>query len=139
MGDDDDLQCIDCERYLDVDSLIDINDELDWPPCGPICHQCLVARFKRQAAEVAALKAEAERLTPREMTLQEVCDVLNHHGYASSRSWRPRSLVRPIVECGQKCQCLLYGPASHYIAHGLLRDAGPTAEREPARGEESGG
>jgi hypothetical protein len=69
------------------------------------------------------------------MTLQEACDVLNKHGYEGRSDHH--------LEDGHRWSKTLSRFTGDrdfvYIAQGLLRDAGPTAEREPARGEESGG
>jgi hypothetical protein len=146
MGDDDGaMDCIDCNTMLSLD------DGGEWPSIGPICYGCLDDRRERLAADVAALKAEVERLTPREMTNAEVCEVLNKHRYLADRRVG-YDLTWKIDVRGRFANGTLDGNgyASHaadvlldwearYIAQGLLRDAGPTAEREPARGEERGG
>lgn len=72
---DDDLDydgwCVDCDDDHGV-----IQDDEDW-----LCTECLLVRYHKLAEENQRLAAEVERLRPREMTLEEIADVLNKHRF----------------------------------------------------------
>lgn len=97
---------------------------------------------------IAKLKAEVERLTPKPMTLQEACDVLNGRCYEGFNDWEcdddsawPKCKEGDVQFDDDGVADL--GPvlsriSTVYVAQGLERDAGPLAVREPARGEERG-
>jgi chromosome segregation ATPase len=84
-------------------------------------HMQLALGHTRLEAENAALRAENERLTPREMTLEKACDTLNRNGYRACKDWR--LCVRAHNGFyGYDADELLK------IAQGLPRDAGPIAD-----------
>ena len=91
--DDDDVQCAECGNHLESDpwSTGESLYDLPWPSCGPMCHYCLVGLCNRLAAEVAALKAANERLTPKPMTLEELAAVLRDRKAHGHDDWEAGS------------------------------------------------
>lgn len=80
-----------------------------------------VAAIERLAAENAALRAKVERLTPREMTLEEACDVLNRLSFMDHTNWRVgnKGGVPSVDSCCDEFE----GDVVRYIAQCLERDA----------------
>lgn len=79
----------------------------------------------RLLGTVAALRAEVERLTPREMTAQQACDVLNAMNHLYSSGWEITgdtlgSDDEPLVACQQT---VFTASEAIWIAQGLERDA----------------
>ena len=67
----DDGWCVDCG-----DDHGDVLDDDEW-----VCRECLLVRYNKLAEENQRLAAEVERMRPREMTLEEIADVLNKHRF----------------------------------------------------------
>jgi hypothetical protein len=87
-----------------------------------------IAFIHRQAAENAALKAEVERLTPRDMTLKEIAAVFNEHLIHDRDDWDADDCTVFRRHGDDRIEA---GDAT-LMAQGLLRDAGPIVVQEPA-------
>jgi len=94
----------------------------------------LESQLADKDAEIAWLRAEVERLTPKPMTLAEAAKTLERLGYKGVE-WNANKVCvfsygGDGITLGEK--------EARYIAQGLLRDAGAGDAKEAARGEGEG-
>jgi hypothetical protein len=89
--------------------------------------EMLACRVEQLEASLAAANAEVERLRPREMTLDEACEVLSSKRYDDFAEWTncmffdPAGI--PVFRAWNGGYSITQG-AAVYIAQGLLRDGG---------------
>lgn len=104
--------------------------------CDKRGHKRSATTCRMAAAEVARLTAEVERLTPREMGHEQVCELLNKHQWLADRrvgddlTWSVDHFGRfvncPLDDSGRprgNSDVLEFREAA-WIAEGLLRDGG---------------